>query len=66
VEETAGASLDSVALSSRAADIGVAMEALRSAPEVREDRVAELAGQLQEGTLTMDGSSLAAKLLGQR
>ncbi len=63
VDEPAGSSIDSVQVSSRAADIRVAMEALQSAPEVREDRVAELAGQLQQGTLTQDGSSLAEKLL---
>ena len=61
-EETAGTGVDSVELSTRAADIQTAMDALRGAPEVREARVAELTQQLQQGTLTTDGKSLAEKL----
>ena len=54
---------DSVELSSRAADVRAAMEALQAAPAVRADRVADLSLQLEQGTLTTDGESLAAKLL---
>jgi anti-sigma28 factor (negative regulator of flagellin synthesis) len=39
------------------------MEALTTAPVVREERVAELSRQLEQGTLIADGASLAAKLL---
>jgi flagellar biosynthesis anti-sigma factor FlgM len=63
VEGPAGAEADSVELSSRAADVRTAMEALTTAPAVRADRVAELGRQLEQGTLTADGESLAAKLL---
>jgi negative regulator of flagellin synthesis FlgM len=63
VEGTAGSGIDSVEVSSRAADIRAAMEALTAAPEVREAKVAELSQQLEQGTLSLDGNSLAEKLL---
>jgi flagellar biosynthesis anti-sigma factor FlgM len=63
VDGAAGVDGDSVELSARAADVRAAMEALQAAPAVRTDRVAELARQLEQGTLTTDGESLAAKLL---
>ena len=63
VEGPARTEVDSVELSSRAADIRAAMEALTTAPVVREERVAELSRQLEQGTLIADGASLAAKLL---
>jgi flagellar biosynthesis anti-sigma factor FlgM len=63
IEGPAGTDGDSVELSSRAADVRAAMEALMAAPAVRADRVAELSAQLEQGTLTTDGESLAAKLL---
>jgi flagellar biosynthesis anti-sigma factor FlgM len=55
-----------VQLSTRAADIHTAMEALKAAPELREDRIAELTQQLEQGKLTLDGGSLAEKLLQKR
>lgn len=62
--EVAGATeVDSVELSSRAADFRTALEALTAAPTVREARVAELRSQLEHGTLLTDGNSLAEKLL---
>ena len=63
VEGVGGSEIDSVQLSARAADVRAAMEAAMAAPAVREERVAELSQQLEQGTLTMDGDSLAAKLL---
>jgi flagellar biosynthesis anti-sigma factor FlgM len=63
IEGATGPDGDSVELSARAADIRAAMEALQAAPVVRADRVAELAEQLEQGTLLTDGDSLAAKLL---
>ena len=66
VEEAAGSGRDSVEVSSRAADIQTAMNALRAAPEVRDERVVELSRQLEQGTLSLDGHSLAAKLLQTR
>jgi flagellar biosynthesis anti-sigma factor FlgM len=63
VESVGGSEIDSVQLSARAADVRAAMEAALAAPAIREERVAELSQQLEQGTLTMDGDSLAAKLL---
>jgi negative regulator of flagellin synthesis FlgM len=63
VEGSSGTGIDSVEVSSRAADFRAAMEALQAAPEVREERVAEISRQLAQGTLSMDGHSLAEKLL---
>jgi flagellar biosynthesis anti-sigma factor FlgM len=63
VEGVGGSEIDSVQLSARAADVRAAMEAALAAPAIREERVAELSQQLEQGTLTMDGDSLAAKLL---
>jgi negative regulator of flagellin synthesis FlgM len=65
-DETAGTGGDSMELSTRAADIRTALDALAKAPELREDRVAELSQQLEQGTLTQDGASLAQKLLQPR
>jgi negative regulator of flagellin synthesis FlgM len=65
-EETAAAGVDSMELSTRAADISAAMDALKNAPELREDRVAALTRELEKGTLVLDGNSLAEKLLQKR
>jgi negative regulator of flagellin synthesis FlgM len=65
VEGASGSGGDSVEVSSRAADFRTAMEALTAAPEVREGRIAEISQQLAQGTLSLDGSSLAEKLLEQ-
>jgi negative regulator of flagellin synthesis FlgM len=65
-EETTGSGGDSMELSTRANDLRAAMESLSQAPEVREDRLAELTQQLERGSLTMDGTSLAEKLLRKR
>ncbi len=62
-DAVAGKEVDSVELSTRAADFQAAMDALKGAPVVREDRVVELRRQLEAGTLTTDGDALAAKLL---
>ena len=63
VDAPTGTETDSMEISSRAADVRAAMEALTTAPAIRMDRVAELSQQLQQGTLASDGDSLAAKLL---
>lgn len=63
IEATGATETDSVELSGRAADFRAALEALTAAPTVREERVAELRGQIEQGTLLTDGDSLAARLL---
>jgi flagellar biosynthesis anti-sigma factor FlgM len=65
-DETGRAGGDSMELSTRAADVRTAMEALSGAPEVREERVTALSQELAQGTLTQDGDSLAEKLLQNR
>jgi negative regulator of flagellin synthesis FlgM len=65
-EEIGRAGGDSMELSTHAADVRTALDALSGAPEVREDRVAALSQELQQGTLTLDGDSLAEKLLQNR
>jgi len=65
-DETGRAGGDSMELSTRAADVRTAMDALSGAPEVREDRIAALSQELEQGTLTLDGHALAEKLLQNR
>lgn len=55
---------DSADFSARAADIRTAIEALKDAPEVREDEIAELQARLAEGGLGVSTEDLARKLLG--
>ena len=55
---------DSADFSRRAADIQTAMDALKDAPEVREDTIADLQARLQDGTFDVSGDDLAKKLLG--
>lgn len=57
---------DAAVFSRHAADIQVALDALKATPEVREDQVEELTHQLEQGTFVMDEVALAEKLLGQR
>jgi flagellar biosynthesis anti-sigma factor FlgM len=63
VEGTAGAGQDSVELSARAADLRTALNALAGLPEVREERVAELRAQLEQGSFDPAVDALAGKLL---
>jgi negative regulator of flagellin synthesis FlgM len=63
IEAPTDAKLDSVELSSRAADVRAAMEALAAVPEIREERVDELRAQLQSGSFDPAVDALAEKLL---
>ena len=63
VEAAATAGQDTVELSARAAEIQAALDALAGVPEVREERVAELRAQLEQGTFDPAAEALAAKLL---
>ena len=60
---SAAAGADSLELSSRAEDLRVAFEALRVAPVVREDKVAELRRHYANGPRADDVNALAARLL---
>jgi len=58
-----GLEVDARRISAYADDLRVAMDALRGAPEVREDRVAELRRQVELGLYDVCGDELAEKLL---
>ena len=54
---------DSVTISAKAAEIRIAMEALKQAPEIRETEVEALRVQVEQGTFEPDLEALAAKLV---
>jgi flagellar biosynthesis anti-sigma factor FlgM len=54
---------DSVTISAKAADIRLAMEALKQTCEVREAEVEALRAQVEQGTFEPDLEALAAKLV---
>ena len=55
---------DSVDLSVRAEDMLTAMDALKSAPEVRQDRVDAVRQQVDTGEYQVDEGAIADKILG--
>ena len=63
IEDPGGRASDAVELSSRAADMRAAMDALQSAPPIRQERVLELRQQLDQGTFDTSADALAEKLL---
>ena len=54
---------DSVTISTKAADIRIAMEAIKQSPETREAEVEALRTQVEQGTFEPDLEALAAKLV---
>ena len=54
---------DTVALSDAAKDIQEAQKQLEAIPEVREDKVAQLKEQIENGTYEIDEEKLADKIL---
>lgn len=62
LDDAAALGRDSVEVSTRAADMAAAMDALAHTPEVREERVAELRAQLKQGTFDPAPDQLAEKL----
>ncbi|WP_309723399.1 flagellar biosynthesis anti-sigma factor FlgM [Armatimonas sp.] len=54
---------DATVISQRAEDIQTAFDALKTAPDVRTDEVAELRTQIEQGTFQVDEDALAEKLL---
>jgi negative regulator of flagellin synthesis FlgM len=53
---------DKVNLSRRAEDMKAVQRALDSTPEVREDKVAQLRQQIEEGSYRVDSEELAANI----
>ncbi|MBT8332501.1 MAG: flagellar biosynthesis anti-sigma factor FlgM [Deltaproteobacteria bacterium] len=54
---------DTVALSSAAKNIQEAQKQLEAIPDVREDKVAQLKEQIENGTYEMDAEKIADKML---
>ena len=54
---------DKVALSPEAKQIQEAKKSLDALPDVREDKVAEIKGQIEAGTYTIDGEKIAFKMI---
>ncbi len=54
---------DAVEISSIGKDIQTAKAAVKAAPDMRENKVAELKKQIQSGTYNVSGESFADKLL---
>lgn len=54
---------DEAVISSRAADMAKFKEVLKSTPDVREDRISELAEQIKQGTYRPSASDIAEKML---
>ena len=57
------AKADTVALSGAAKDIQEAQRQLEAIPDVREDKVAQLKEQIENGTYEMDEEKIAGKMI---
>lgn len=55
---------DRVEISSDAAVLAKGMETIKSTPDVRADKVAELKKAIQAGTYKMDAAKIAEKMIG--
>ncbi len=55
--------VDSVTLSASARSLAAAREAVNNAPDVREQKVAEIKQQVTDGTYTVSARALARKML---
>ena len=62
-QEQQQAKADTVALSSAAKDIQEAQRQLEAIPDVREDKVAQLKEQIENGTYQIDEEKIADKML---
>jgi len=56
-------SADSVTLSDSARSLAAARDAVRSAPDVRDDKVSEIKQQVSDGTYKVSAKALARKML---
>ncbi len=65
VESATAVSKDSVQISGFGRDLQIAKEAVAAAPDVREDKVAEIKTAMANGTYNVPMSALADKLLSQ-
>jgi negative regulator of flagellin synthesis FlgM len=58
-------SKDSVELSPKAKEMQEAMKILDTLPDVREDKVAQIKQQIEEGSYEIDGKKIAEKMIGE-
>jgi len=54
---------DELTISSQAKDFATVMSALRNVPDVREEKVAELSGPVQDGTYSVPAKDVSDKLI---
>ncbi|MCX7923031.1 MAG: flagellar biosynthesis anti-sigma factor FlgM [Clostridia bacterium] len=65
VEKTAGVASkkDVVSISNQAKDFQTVMKAIKETPDVRKDKVDELAGKYQSGNYSVDGKDIADRIV---
>lgn len=54
---------DKLELSDKAKEFQIAMRAFKNLPEVREEKVKELKGKIQQGTYNVSGKEIADKMI---
>lgn len=54
---------DELTISSQAKDFATVMNALRTVPDVREEKVAALSGAVESGTYSVSGKDITEKLM---
>lgn len=54
---------DELTISSQAKDFATVMNALRSVPDVREEKVTALSGAVESGTYSVSGKDITEKLM---
>jgi negative regulator of flagellin synthesis FlgM len=56
---------DEVILSSQAQEFGQIYQALKSMPDVRDDKVKDISGRIAEGNYSVEAKDVAEKMLGR-
>lgn len=56
---------DEVILSSQAQEFGQIFQAIKAMPEVRQDKVQEIAGRIAQGDYSVDAREVAEKMVGR-
>lgn len=63
--QPSGTKLDEVVLSPKAQEFGQLLQKLKAMPDVREERTAELAKQIESGEYRIDAKDIADKMIGR-
>lgn len=56
---------DEVILSSQAQEFGQIFQAIKAMPEIRQDKVQEIAGRIAQGDYSVDAREVAEKMIGR-